>query len=173
MLAQEQGKKVLLIDADLRAAGSGDVIGVGRGRHGLSELLQGSATLDQCIVDCTDANLSFLPAGPMVDKPTELLGTPQFEQCLREVQRMYDWIVIDSPPLLALADAKVIAALCDTSILVVKSRGTPKTCAKEAIKRIGKERVCGIVLNRIQRSMSSPYYAYYNHYPTQKQQAEK
>jgi succinoglycan biosynthesis transport protein ExoP len=163
MLAQEPGKKVLLIDADLRSANAGSMLGIDRDTAGLTDMLRAnSGSLEQYIMKCRDFDLSFLPAGAATSKPTEVLSSPEFEQHLKRSRQLFDWIVIDSPPVLALADAKAMAPLCDATILVAHCRRTPKQHLHDAIKRIGKERICGVVLNQVQKIRSTNYYDYYH-----------
>jgi succinoglycan biosynthesis transport protein ExoP len=164
ILAQEPGKKVLLVDADLHTATAGSIFGIGRGQAGLTDLIRG-APLEQCLMKCAEINLSVLPAGELNDKPADLLSSPELERQLRQVSQLFDWVIIDSPPVLVLADAKIIAPLCDTALFVVNCAKTPKTILKEAIQRIGREHFSGIVLNRVRKVQSLGYYSYYHEQP--------
>jgi Mrp family chromosome partitioning ATPase len=111
---------------------------------------------------CAEMNLSVLPAGELSDKPADLLSSPELERQLRQVGQLFDWVIIDTPPVLVLADAKIIAPLCDTALFVVNCAKTPKTILKEAIQRIGRAHFSGVVLNRVRKIQSLGYYSYYH-----------
>jgi Mrp family chromosome partitioning ATPase len=107
-------------------------------------------------------NLYLLPAGQLNDKPADLLSSPELERQLRRAEELFDWVIIDSPPVLALADAKIIAPLCDATLLVASCAQTSKAFAKEAIQRAGRDRIIGVVLNRVRQIRASGYYSYYH-----------
>ena len=83
------------------------------------------------------------------------------EKC-RGLTALFDWIVIDSPPIVPLADANLLAPVCDGVLLVVHANKTSTKHVKHAIERIGKAKFCGVVLNHVQHPKSSPYYYYKN-----------
>jgi Mrp family chromosome partitioning ATPase len=184
VLARESGKRVLLIDADLRTGNAGRMLGFGEKGIGLVELLDEAAdlatveidvtdgypecevlpntrTLERSIVQCSEVNMHLLPSGTSRNKPAHLLNTPRLEGLLRQAELLYDWIIIDSPPVLALADANVLAPLCDGTVVVVRTGKTPAAAVKEAIRRIGTERICGLLMNRTRGGHSSYYYGSY------------
>jgi succinoglycan biosynthesis transport protein ExoP len=160
IMAQEPGKKVLLIDADLRAGDAGPVLGVARYSTGLTDLIRGTAVLEQCIVKCAEMNLYFLPTGGVTEKPSDLLTSPELERQLEYAKELFDWIIIDSPPILAVADAKVMAPLCGATLIVVNCAQTSTGSVMEAIQRIGRDRTAGIVLNRV-RKVANVFVKYY------------
>jgi capsular exopolysaccharide synthesis family protein len=160
-MALEPGKKALLIDADLRTGRAGSVFGAGRDSIGLVDMIRGTAVLEQCVIKCAEMNLYCLPTGQLDGKPADLLSSPEFERHLRHAEDLFDWVIIDSPPAMALADAKIIASLCDATLLTVSCAKTPKSLVKEAIQRVGRERIAGTVLNRVHRIRGSSYYNYY------------
>jgi capsular exopolysaccharide synthesis family protein len=183
VLAREPGKKVLLIDADLRTGSAGKTLGLSRESLGLSELLRNSLTtsdrdtdssgeahpntpiLKRTLWKCTDVNLYFLPSGGTVDSPADLLGSRELERLLRYAETLFDWVIIDSPPVLGLADTNLLVPVCGSALLVVNSGKTPAAAAKEAIHRIGSERLSGIVMNRVRTINSVKYYGkYYGKY---------
>jgi tyrosine-protein kinase Etk/Wzc len=161
ILAQEPGKRVLLIDADLRGARLGVTLGIGSDCRGLSELLRDAVQLNESLVTCPELNLSFLPAGGAVDRPAEQLSSHNFERHLRLMAPVFDWIIIDSAPMLALADSNIIANHCDASLLVVRAGRTSKSLVKQAIQRIGRDHLCGIVMNCLTPVESKYSYRYY------------
>jgi protein-tyrosine kinase len=161
MLAQEPDRRVLLIDADLRRGNAGSFYGVGRNLVGLSELISGTATFEQVLVKCEELNLSVLTAGTMINRPAELLSSPELERHLQEATKVFDWIIVDSPPVLALSDASIIAGNCHACLFVVQVDRTPGTLVNSAIERLGRDRVCGLVMNRVRQIKSSNYYLKY------------
>lgn len=167
IIAQDSNKKVLLIDGDLRTASAGNIFGIGRGTIGLSGLMQDGIPgtpdlLMRSLVKCADSHLYLLPTGPLVKQPAELLSSTAFEALMRQAQEFFDWVIVDSPPVLAVSDTNLIAPACDATLLVMHAGKTPSGLAKDAIKRIGPERICGVVLNRVRNlKMNQYYYAYY------------
>jgi capsular exopolysaccharide synthesis family protein len=165
ILAQEPGKKVLLIDADFRTSSAGRVLGVGRGPIGLADVLRsgvsGYADIERALIKCSEMELYLLPAGVLARNPAELLGSADFEAMMRHAQQHFNWIIIDSPPVLAVADASLIAPITDASLLVMHTGKTGSSLLKDAVKRIGPERICGVVLNRAKNLKTNRYYSYY------------
>ena len=84
----------------------------------------------------------------MAPNPAELLSSPNLENTLSNLAQWFDWVVVDSPPILGLADGCVLAALCDATVLVVQANKTPAKLVKDAIHRLGRDRICGVVINR-------------------------
>jgi protein-tyrosine kinase len=163
VFAQEPGKRVLLIDCDMRKLGSGSNIGV-NGRYsskGMSMLLRGELKFPDALLKAVGLEFFFVPNGPLPQNPTELLSSPILEQTIRSAAEDFDWVVIDSPPVLTLSDSTLLAPLCDTSILVVKTGVTPSKLVKDAVKLIGREKICGIVFNRRKQKYPDRYYYYY------------
>src|SRR5262249_1648664 len=127
ILAQETGKAVLLIHADMRTLAGSKLFGL-QAREplvGLSDVLQGVTSVDDALLKCSELNLSLLPCGRTVQNPTDLLSGPAFENLLRDVTQRFDWVIVDSPPMLALADASLMLPLCDAALMVVHAEKTP------------------------------------------------
>ncbi len=165
LLAQEPGRKVLLIDADLRRPRAGKQIGMKSDPgpfQGFSEVLRGETSLIDSIAGSLDGDLFFLPSGKIPTNPSELLTSAILEATLKTARSLFDWVVVDSPPVLALSDAAVMAPVCDAVLLVVQANVTPSRLVQEAVRRIGRERICGIVMNRVKYFKSSSYYHYYH-----------
>ena len=163
VFAQEPGKRVLLIDCDMRKPGSGSNIGV-NGRYsnkGMSMLLQGKLRFPDTMLKAVDLEFFFVPNGPLPQNPTELLSSPILEQTIRSAAEDFDWVVIDSPPVLTLSDSTLLAPLCDTGILVVRAGVTPSKLVKDAVELIGRDKICGIVFNRRKQKYPDRYYYYY------------
>jgi capsular exopolysaccharide synthesis family protein len=163
VLAQEPGKRVLLIDADFRTASAANLLGLDgkQGRPGLHEVLSGEAHIETAVTRCAELNLYFLPAGGSVGGPTELLAAPGLEGLVRRCREIFDWIIIDSPPVLALADANIVVPVCDSTILVVRAEKTPEKLIKSAINRVGSDRICGVLVNGVRTVPPSRYYSHY------------
>jgi Mrp family chromosome partitioning ATPase len=103
-----------------------------------------------------------MPAGPIPDNPAELLSSPNLAPTLRQLATYFDWIILDSPPVMALADATLLAPYCDATIMVIRNGKTPSKIVRESVSRLGKHRVCGVVLNRC--PSAGPALRYYNRY---------
>ena len=170
VLAREAGNSVLLIHADMRTSKGLQMLGLNHRDSspiGLSEVLQGSANVNEAILKSTELNLYLLPSGKIVSNPIELLCTPQFENLLRDIGPSFHWIIIDSPPILALADARLLVPLCDAALLVVRADKTPANLVKDCIDRVGKDHICGVLLNGARNIKSSHYYEPYYHRSSQ------
>jgi protein-tyrosine kinase len=162
VIAQEPGKNVVLLDADMRKPGSGSTIGLnGNSYGGLSRILTGEIGFSESLLRSTNLEFYFMPSGPLPINPSELLGTSSLESILKKAADSFDWVIVDSPPVLAITDSTLIAPLCDTVILVVRANSTPSKLVIEAIERIGRERICGIIFNRQPHISSSAYYYEY------------
>jgi protein-tyrosine kinase len=165
VLAQEPGRRVLLIDADLRKPDVYRNLGItDDGRlDGFGRLLRGGIEFEETLLACSEMDLYLLPSGPVPRNPAELLSSRHLELNLKKAARLFDWIVIDSPPILPLADTILLAPYCDTALLVVHAGSTPARLIKEAIVAIGRDKFCGVILNRVREIRTSSYYHYYHH----------
>jgi protein-tyrosine kinase len=166
VLAQESEKRALLIDGDLRNPAAGRRLGLNDNREmiGLADVLRGEAEAIEALQSSNESNLYFLPAGNRPSNPAELLSSSMFPKLLNEFAKQFDWIIIDSPPSIVLADISIIAPACDAVVLVIQSSHTPARTIKECINQIGREKICGVVLNRLKKTKGSRYYyQYYQH----------
>jgi polysaccharide biosynthesis transport protein len=163
VLAQK-GTRVLLIDADLRRPSIHKTLGMGP-RSGLSNVLTGSATLEQTITRVPSLpNVFVLPAGTPPPNPAELLASPQMRDLLEELRGQYDHIVIDTPPTLSVTDAVVLSPRADAIVLVIRSGQTTKQAlrrARDLLMQVN-AKVSGVLLNAV--DLSSPDYYYYYEY---------
>ncbi len=170
MLAR-QGQRVLMIDADLRRPSLHRALDVLR-EPGLTNLLIGDAEPREAVRPNVLPNLDFLPSGPFPPNPSELLNSKSMARILEEFEGRYDQVVIDSPPVLAVTDAAILAVHTDGVVLVLRSGETEQRTAERSVdqlRRLG-VRVFGAVLNEV--SASNPdesYYLqyYYSYHPTQ------
>jgi capsular exopolysaccharide synthesis family protein len=162
MLAQESRGKVLLIDADLKTGSASRMLGLNDQQMagGLCAVLRGQANVEQSILKCAQLNLYFLPSGPSVGHSSEVLSSPDLEEVLREVSYRFDWVIVDSPPILV-ADAVYLLPHCDAALMVVRADQTPSKIIHDSIQRIGRERICGVLLNNVRAIKTTRYYQYY------------
>ena len=163
VLAQK-GVKVLLIDADLRRPGVHKTLGMGP-RSGLSNVLTGSATLQQTITRSPLVpSLFVLPSGTPPPNPAELLASSNMKDVLVELRDQYDHIVIDTPPTLSVTDAVVLSTKADAVVLVIRSGVTTKGAlrrSRDILMQVN-AKVTGVLLNAV--DLNSPDYYYYYEY---------
>lgn len=165
VLAQEPERRVLLIDANIRKPRAGKQIGMKSGSEavrGFSEILRGETVMMDSLASSRNGDLFFLASGTVPPNPSELLTSPVLEATLKTAREVFDWVVIDSPPVLALSDAAVIAPLCDAILLVVHAGVTPSKLVRQAAERLGREKICGVVMNRVRHLKLSYYHHYYH-----------
>ena len=163
VLAQK-GSKVLIIDADLRRPSIHKALGMGP-RTGLSNVLTGSASLSQAVIQSTLLpSLYVLPAGTPPPNPAELLASSYMREVLQELREQYDHIVIDTPPTLSVTDAVIMSTNADTVVLVIRSGQTTKQAlrrARDLLMRVN-AKVAGVLLNAADLK-SADYYYYYEY----------
>jgi capsular exopolysaccharide synthesis family protein len=150
----------LLIDADLRAPRLRELFGAPTG-PGLADYLQGGATESDVIQRGQQGELFFIQAGEHITHPAELISNGRFKQLLARVAGLFDWVLVDSPPILPVSDAAVLASMCDGVLMVVRAGITPAEVSQRACQELGDARVIGVVLNGIEKSAASgSYYQY-------------
>jgi capsular exopolysaccharide synthesis family protein len=146
----QASKRVLIIDGDLRAPMQHRLFGL-KDRMGLASVLSGVDTLEQAIARTEIDNLDVLPCGPVPSNPSEMLNHPAFTEHLQELADKYDIILIDSPPVTAVADSRILAASADVSMLVIKLDTCTRKqaeAARDGLRSVG-ARLIGVVLNGI------------------------
>lgn len=169
-LALGQMEKTLLIDADMRRPSIASVFGFTDRIPGLSELVVGTRSLDECIHPVMDGNIDCIHSGLIPPNPLELLASNRFQELLTQLEKHYGYIVIDSAPTLAVSDALILATKASAIVYVVKADATPYQMVKEGLKRLHQVDVpvLGIVLNQINTQKLSHYYGkkygYYGKY---------
>lgn len=166
--ARQPACRVLLIDADLRASRLHLPFGA-RELPGLSDFLKGEADEAQITQVGAEGNLCLIPGGRSVPNPSELLHGGRMKLLLDKMSRMFDWILLDSPPAIAVHDASVLADICDGVLFVVQAGSTDFEVAEKASAEFREKNLLGIVLNRVEKSES--YGGYYYGYPEEKQAA--
>ena len=157
----QQGKKVLLIDADLRKPTVHYTFNY-TNTFGLTNALTKQAELQEVIKESQEDNLFVLTSGPIPPNPAELLGSKAMEQLLKEVEKEFDMVLFDAPPLLAVTDAQVLASKCDGAILVVSSGRTETEQAVKAkeLLEAANSHIIGVVLNNKKMDKGKDYYYY-------------
>lgn len=146
LLAQTDGVRALLIDADLRKPTAADYLGIDA-PLGLSEVLAGEATLDESIIRLEPSGLHLLPGGESRENVAELLSGPRFSRVLKELRGMYDYLVIDTPPLGIFTDATLVIGRADGVLVVARAGRTRYAALERLLEPIPRERVLGVVLN--------------------------
>jgi capsular exopolysaccharide synthesis family protein len=143
--------RTLMIDADLRVSQLSEIFQPVEAptRVGLTDLLTGQAQLNQVIHRTAVPCLDILPAGSRAPNPAELLGSHAMGHLIHDLQQRYDFVLMDSPPVLPVADGLMLSRLVDSVVLVVRSRATDRKVAQEARRRLLRvnARVLGVVLN--------------------------
>lgn len=158
-IVRQPNCRALLIDADLRCSRLHLMLGAAA-TPGLSDYLQGGAEECAIIQSAQDNSLCFIPGGTKVANPSELLANGRLKGLLNRIAPAFDWVIVDSPPSLALADASVLADFCDGVILVARAGSTPGEAARRACKELqARKTVLGVVLNAVAEE-SSLYNAY-------------
>jgi len=159
VLVRQHGRRVLLIDADLRRPRLHQMLGTSPG-PGLSEYLLGHADEFSIMQRGQVENLFFIPGGAAIENPAELIGNGRVKTLFDRLVPLFDWIVVDSPPAVPVSDASVLAKDCDGVLLVVRSNTTPADVARKARQEFPEESLVGIVLNGTSDE-AVPYARYY------------
>ncbi|MDR2833668.1 MAG: CpsD/CapB family tyrosine-protein kinase [Streptococcaceae bacterium] len=156
------GKRVLLVDADLRKP----TVALTFKAHnvkGLSSLLfDRKIDFHKIVQRSTVSNLSILPSGPRPPNPSEILGSQRMEEVIRDLQKSFDLIIFDMPPVATVTDAQILSAKTDGTLLVVRERKTKKQDLMDAkrLLEIAKANVIGVVYNAAKKTRDSQYYYY-------------
>jgi len=167
-----QMKKTLLIDADMRKPVVAESYMLGKTAIGLSELVSMTAELSDCIHKTELKRLDVLPAGVVPPNPLELLSSNRFKLVIEELKKHYDYIIMDSPPVVAVSDPRVLARISDGVVFVVKADDTTQELARRGVKKLLEldAYIIGTVLNQVvpgKKSIygdyDSNYYSYYGY----------
>jgi capsular exopolysaccharide synthesis family protein len=159
LLAQTDGVNALVIDADLRQPCAADYLGI-QVEIGLSEVLTGDSKLTEAIVKLMPSGLHLLPGGAAREDVAELLSGPRFGRLLEEARRLFDYIIIDAPPLGVFTDANLLINRADAALLVVKASATRYSVVDRLLEQLPRERMLGIVLNRAEAKPEDTAYYY-------------
>lgn len=157
-IVRQPDRRVLLIDADLRCARLHLPFGAPIS-PGLTDYLRGEADEAAVIQNGNGNNLCLIAGGSEVTNPSELLLNGRLSALLNRVGSVFDWVIVDSPPCLPVADSTILAELCDAVLLVVRAGVTPSDIAQRALQEVQDRNVVGVVLNGAEDShMYGSYY---------------
>jgi capsular exopolysaccharide synthesis family protein len=161
----ESGKKVILIDCDLRKPSVHKKMGI-TNYIGLTNILVQGVKKQECVFKTTVDNLFILTSGPIPPNPAELLGSKKMRDFIEELKHEFDLVLIDAPPVLAVTDAQILSTIADGVIFVASYGEVQKNAlvdAKQLIEKVG-GKVLGIVFNKVPESVSGYYGKYYKGY---------
>ena len=178
MMLAERGKNTLYVDADLRKSVLVQRLGIKGNPEGLSHYLSGQTSLQDVIYTTQKQGLYILPAGVFPSNPTELLANGKFSVLLESAKKVFDYIIVDTPPLASVIDAAVIAKECDASMLVLASGIASRNMARSVISqlKLSNPNFLGVVLNKVEIKQGAyysgkgyggyygSYYGYYGSY---------
>jgi protein-tyrosine kinase len=145
-MAQELHRQVVLVEADLRKPSLQHLFGLPPG-PGLADYLAGAADLNSVMRFLPDYHLTVIAAGNAPTNPAELLGSTSMRRMLDQLRTRFDRVILDSPPILPLADVAVLAPMIDATLLVVRAGFTPKPAIENALRAFDSSRLIGVVLN--------------------------
>ncbi len=163
-LAEDENVKVALIDADLRKGKIHDYLGFGKEHKGLSHLLEENLNPKEVMLRSVRSNLCVIPRGFIPKNPSSVIGSEKFRILIAELRTMFDYIIIDAPPIMSVADPGIIARDVDGVLFVIQIGRTPKTMIAHSnmlFKQAG-ARMLGYVLTNVEYQNSE--YRYYNNY---------
>jgi capsular exopolysaccharide synthesis family protein len=158
----QAGGRVLLVDADMRKSRVHQVFQM-KSTPGLSNVIVGNAKASEAVRATRIDNLWLLPAGVHPPNPAELLGSKRFNEFLKTLTGHFDWVVVDTPPVMAVTDPCVAAHATQTVLFVVGAEMTSRQSAQRALEQLehAKARVVGVVLNRVDLKHNGYYYSQY------------
>jgi protein-tyrosine kinase len=158
-MVRQPDRRVLIIDADLRCSRLHVPLGAPVS-PGLTEYLKGEADEAAIIQNGLDGNLCFIPGGSESTHPSELLSNGRLKTLLARLAPVFDWVILDSPPLLPVADSSFLADLVDGVLLVVRAGITPTATAQRSCQELQGRNVVGVVLNAVDPAQA--YGSYYS-----------
>jgi len=159
-IARQHERRALLIDADLRAPSLHLRMGA-PSAPGLTDYLAGEADEFSIVQADAKEDLFFIPAGKSVSNPTELLANNRLRSLLGRMAPVFEWIIVDAPPVLPVSDASVLAGMCDGVIFVVRAGTTAFDLAQTACQEFRENNLLGAVLNGVDEEAMYGAYSYY------------
>lgn len=161
----ELGKKVLLIDTDLRKSAMKNSVKEGNITAGLTHYLAGQNTMEQTVYQTQNEGMHIIPAGVLPPNPSELLSSQRMDELLEKARAEYDYVIVDAAPLGLVTDAAIVAQKCDGAILLMESGAIKYRLAQEVLQKLRSTKcpVLGAVLNKVDRS-ADHYYSYAKSY---------
>lgn len=149
-IARQSDRRILVIDADLRNSSLHKSVGAPK-EPGLSDYLSGKATEFEVIQFGGTGNLCLIPGGTSVSDPTELIAGDRLKKLIERMAPVFEWIIFDSPPVLPVSDAIILAGVCDSVLMVVGAGKTNAEAAQKACQEMRERNLIGVVLNRAAR----------------------
>jgi succinoglycan biosynthesis transport protein ExoP len=158
-LAHAQTKRTLLIDADMRRSQVGRSLRIAPGHGGLTNLVAGTAEIDDCVQPFPGSELQVMAIGDMPANPLELLLSQRFRDVLKQLSEEFEIVIIDSPPVELVSEALALAPLANCTLFVAKAMSTPAPLARKSLERLQRAgaTILGVVLNQLD-TMHAPYY---------------
>jgi capsular exopolysaccharide synthesis family protein len=163
-LAEEGKHRVLLLEADLHHAPLVSQLGLVQGGGGLVDCLERNVDPPTVIRRLDPLGWCLLPAGEVHSNPTDLLQTTAYASVIKTLSDHFDWILVDSPPVVALTDALFLRQHADGVLLVVRAGHTPQEAVEDAVRQLGGQHVLAVVLNAVE-GLDRLYYKYGGTYP--------
>jgi capsular exopolysaccharide synthesis family protein len=160
----QAGKKVLLIDCDLRKPTIHKKFGISN-KDGLTNILAKERNINEVIKASNINNFYILTSGPIPPNPAELLGSKRFKMLIKELKETFDIVLLDAPPVLAVTDAQILSTICNGVIFVAEYGQAEKNAivmGKELIEKVG-GKILGVVLNKVPTKSSNYYYYNYDY----------
>jgi capsular exopolysaccharide synthesis family protein len=159
----QSGRKVVIVDADLRAGNCHRVLGLSN-RRGLADVLSNDLPLEESLQRTAVAGLFCIPRGAIPASPADLLGSDKMQEVLHTLREDFDFVLIDSPPVIAVSDATILSVQCDGVCLVLRAQRTPAETVQRMVERLEAvgARILGAVLVGV--DFRNPDYADYRHY---------
>ena len=156
VLAQDLGKMTVLIDGDLKNPTLDAYAGVAS-EPGLTDLLQETEPLDRCLQRLGELPLWIMPTGRALDRPVELSKISRLDAIISELRNRYQYIILDAPPILPLADMNVLGGMADVLVLVIRAGSTPRDAVQRSLNSLQPKNQVGVVLTGVQAE-GMPYY---------------
>ena len=162
----QNGKRVILVDADLRKSVLVGRYKVGEIEKGLTHYLSGQGEISDIILDTDVENMNIIFSGTTSPNPSELLEHKRFKDLLAQLRESYDYVIIDTPPLGSVIDSAIIAKLCDGAVLVIENNAISYHFAQNVKSQLEKSgcKILGVILNKIPIDTKGYYGSYYNKY---------
>jgi capsular exopolysaccharide synthesis family protein len=161
-LAEKGRRAVLLIDADLHQRTIAQTLGLPHG-PGLAECLESDLDPVRAICRILPLTCYLLDSGTPSRNPTEMLQSESFSRIIRRLSPLFDWIVIDAPPVIPLTDALLLSRQTDATLLVVRADKTPSEAVEEALSVVGQQNILALILNGAE-GLNKRYSKYYEYY---------
>jgi len=157
--ANIQNWPVLLVDADLRTSGLSSLLG-DPDSPGLGGILEGNSTYQDAILRTDCPSLYVLPSGDTTSSPPELFAASNWKEFIGWASETFRLVIIDSPPIMNLADFELISAACESAMLVVRARKTDRRALSRVLAQVDPKKLAGVVFNAAEDELSNGYYKY-------------